>query len=76
MVDQGVGDRLQVSGQHVVQLVEREIYTVVGHAVFRKIVSSNALTAVARTDHDLALVGALFKFCLLLQIVDPRLQHA
>ena len=54
---QGVDHRIEVAGDDVVELVEREVDAVVGQAVFGEIVGADPLAAVAGADLGLALVG-------------------
>ncbi len=73
---QGVGDRLQVAGDDLVELVERQVDAVVGHAVLREVVGADPLAAVAGADEALALGGPLGLLLLQLGIVEAGLQHA
>src|SRR5688500_14036784 len=45
---QRLDQAFQVAVDHVCQLVQREIDTVIGHAALRKVISANALGAIAR----------------------------
>ena len=50
VVDQRVGHRLQVAGDDLVELVQREADAVVGQAILREVVGANPLAAVAGAD--------------------------
>ena len=65
VVDQRVGHRLQVAGDDLVEVVQREADAVVGEAVLREVVGANPLAAVAGADERLALGGPLGVFLLL-----------
>src|SRR5690606_21778465 len=74
--DQGVGERLQISGQDLVELVNREVDAVVGDAVIGKVVRAYPLAAIARSDERFALVGALAMLLLAFGLEQPRLENA
>ena len=49
--DQHVDDFVECpAGQHLVELVKREVYAVVGDAALRKVVGADALRAIAGAD--------------------------
>ena len=63
VVDEGVGNRLQVADDHLIEVVHRQADAVIGHAVLREIVGANPLAAVAGADEAFALgrpFGLLF----------------
>ena len=47
VVDQRVGDRLQVAGEDLIELVQRQPDAVIGQPVLGKVVGTNPLAAVA-----------------------------
>ena len=54
----------------MIQLVDRQIDTVIGDAIVRKIISSNTLATVTRTDQAFPFAGPLLRFLLLIEIVQ------
>ena len=76
VVEQGVDHRLQVAGQDVVELVERQVDAVIGQPVVGKVVGADALAAVAGADQRSPFVGPRCVLLLPLQFVEPRFQHA
>src|SRR3954462_803059 len=73
---QRAGDLVQVAGHHLVDLVEREVDAMVGHAALREVVGADAVAAVAGA-HE-ALAGRRFLGLLLahLLVLDARGEHA
>ena len=55
VVDQGVGHRLQIAGDDLIELVQRQADAVIGHAVLREVVGADPLAAIAGADQALAL---------------------
>ena len=70
VVDQCIGDRLQISGDDLIEFVQREIDAMVGDPVLGKVVGANPLAAVPGADQRLSLVGPFLFF--FLAFVDRR----
>src|SRR3954452_9475324 len=76
VVEEGVGDRLQIAGDYLVKVVHREANAVVGQAILRKVVRTNSLAAVAGTDETFAFGGSLGLLFLHFEIVNAGSQFA
>ena len=69
VVNQSVRDHLHRPGHDLVQFVQRQANSVVGHPIFGKVVSANSLTAVPRTHQAFTLVGSALILLLAIVIV-------
>ena len=69
-----VDQLVEVAVHDRVDLVERQVDPVIGHAALRKIVGADALAAVARSDQALA-IDASFAGAPSLLVEQPRRQH-
>src|SRR6184192_3064073 len=70
-----VDDLVEVAVHYGVDLVERQIDPVIGHAALRKVVRANALAPIARPDQALAVRGFLLLALLALLFDEARSQH-
>ena len=75
VIDQRVGDHLNRSGNDLIEFVQGQVDTMIGHTVFRKVVGSNSLASVAGTDQALSLVRSLLVLLLLKVIIELRFQN-
>jgi hypothetical protein len=69
-------DFVEIPVHDVVDLVEREIDAVVGHAALREVVGADAIRPVARADEALPLRGLFLGRLLHLLLLDARGEHA
>ena len=70
MFDQLFGQQTDVSGDDLVQLLDRQPDSVVGNPVVRIVIRSDTLAAIARTHQRLSLIGPFFVDLTLLKVVD------
>src|SRR5437899_4685752 len=70
-----IDDLVQLAVHDGVDLVERQIDPVIGHAPLRKVVGANALAPVPRPDQALPMRGFLLLPLLALLLDKPRRQH-
>src|SRR3982751_4770968 len=75
LVGEGGSDLRQVAVHDRVDLVQREIDAMVGHAALRKVVGADAIGAVARADEALALGSFLRLLLARLLVLDARGEH-
>ena len=71
-----VGEVVQVAVHDLLDLVQREVDAVVGHAALREVVGADAVGAVAGADEALPLGGLLRRLLALLLVLDARGEDA
>lgn len=76
VVEQRVGDRLQVAGNHLVEIMHREANAVIGHPILREIVGANAFATIARANEALSLGRPFGLLFLQFEIVNAGSQFA
>ena len=69
MINQGIGNYLQVAGNDLVKLVQSQIDAMIADSVFGEIISPNSLASITGTDQTFALVGSLLVFLLLKVVI-------
>src|SRR6476659_3554755 len=73
--DQFVQQAIQITIEHVGQVVQVHVYAMVGYAVLREVVGTNFLRALARANHAPAYFGLGFMLLALLHLEKPGAQH-
>ena len=74
--DQLVADQIHGARHDLIQFINRQTDPMITDSVFWKVISSNSLTTIARTDQRLSLGVAFFDFFLLKVIVQTRFQNS
>src|ERR1039457_689663 len=76
LVRQRLDEHIEVAVEHTLELMQRQVDAMIGHARLRKVVGANLLAAVATPNHRAAGRLELRVALRLREIVKARAQHA